>query len=82
MSTPDRYLSDLIDYLLAANDAAAMRRALEGLLTPSEMSEISKRLQIARLLKQGKTQREVARELGVGIATVTRGARELKAGKF
>jgi len=34
------------------------------------------------LLKAGVSQREIARRLGVGIATVTRGSREIKAGKL
>ena len=59
-----------------------MSEFLEGLLTERELSELEKRLQIVRLLNQGTPQREVAKQLQVGIATVTRGAKELKAGKF
>jgi TrpR family trp operon transcriptional repressor len=55
---------------------------LLGLLTPAELEEIPQRLQIVKLLKQGVAQHEIAKRLGVGIATVTRGARELKLGRF
>jgi len=53
-----------------------------GLLTPKEMSEFSKRIKIIQLLKRGINQHQIARELGVGIATVTRGANEIKKGRF
>lgn len=53
---------------------------LKNILTPSELDEIATRLQIFKLLKKGVSQREVAEKLGVGIATVSRGARELKYG--
>ena len=59
-----------------------MAAMLEALLTPSELQTIATRLEIAERLKAGMTQREIAKQLGVGIATVTRGSRELKAGKF
>lgn len=59
-----------------------MQGILEGLLTPSELHAISQRLQITCLLKDGVSQREIAKRLGVGIATVTRGSREIKAGKL
>lgn len=55
-----------------------MEKILHSLLTPSELSEISKRLQIFRLLESGMPQRQIAETLGVGIATVTRGSRALK----
>lgn len=51
---------------------------LEQILTPRELEEISHRYEILRLLEQGYTQRDIAAKLGVGIATVSRGARELK----
>lgn len=78
MKTSNPYLPQLIDYLLSANDSESMHQILESLLTPSELIEISKRLQIIELLKQGISQREIAKQLGVGIATVTRGSRVLK----
>ncbi|MBL4584967.1 MAG: trp operon repressor [Pseudomonadales bacterium] len=51
---------------------------LSALLTPKELDEISNRMAIIQLLREGQSQREVAQQLGVGIATVTRGARVLK----
>ncbi|WP_082378852.1 Trp family transcriptional regulator [Marinagarivorans algicola] len=74
--------AQLVEHLCTAANAAQMSQALEALLTPSELLSIATRLEIARLLKAGITQREIAKQLGVGIATVTRGSRELKAGKF
>ncbi|HEY7774863.1 MAG TPA: Trp family transcriptional regulator [Marinagarivorans sp.] len=72
----------LIRHLKSANSDAEMAAMLEALLTPSELQTIATRLEIAQLLKSGMTQRDIAKQLGVGIATVTRGSRELKAGKF
>lgn len=72
----------LVAYLMSANNTDAMSEVLSALLTPSELHSISVRLEIARLLKAGVTQREIAKQLGVGIATVTRGSKELKNGKF
>ncbi|EXJ11001.1 Trp operon repressor [Nitrincola nitratireducens] len=51
---------------------------LESLLTPAELNEIPKRLQILKMLQAGIPQRKIAEQLGVGIATVSRGARALK----
>lgn len=36
--------------------------------------DVTKRLQIFEMLEQGVPQRQIAEKLGVGIATVTRGA--------
>ena len=73
-----RYKLELIDHLLAADDADSLQQLLGDLLTPAEFSEISKRLQIFKLLEAGVPQRQIAEQLGVGIATVTRGSRALK----
>lgn len=51
---------------------------LHDVLTPAELAEIKRRMQIIKLLKQGLAQREVARRLKIAIATITRGARVLK----
>lgn len=75
-------MNDLVTHLLGADSPSSMQRLLEGLLTPAELHAIGQRLQIAQLLKAGVSQREIAKRLGVGIATVTRGSREIKAGKL
>lgn len=73
-----QYLNELSQHLVSMKEPAQMEEALRGLLTPSELSEISKRLQIFKLLREGMPQRQIAEKLGVGIATVTRGSRALK----
>lgn len=78
MDTECNYTHELIAHLLTAEDSGRMEQILRSLLTPSELSEISKRLQIFKLLEQGMPQRQIAEKLGVGIATVTRGSRALK----
>src|SRR3989344_7531995 len=55
-----------------------MELFLEDILTPAELVEIKRRMQIIKLLKQGLTQRTVAKKLKIAIATITRGARMLK----
>lgn len=55
---------------------------LEGILTNGELIDIGQRLQIVKKLKQGIPQRAIAEDLGVGIATVTRGSKEIQKGRF
>ena len=78
MNTKCNYSQELIEHLQQAGDSGRLEKALHSLLTPSELSEISKRLQIFKLLESGMPQRQIAETLGVGIATVTRGSRALK----
>lgn len=77
MNTSKKHITELIEHLLSAQDADGMGIILENLLTRSEMGEISKRLQIFKLLKSGMPQRQIAETLGVGLATVTRGSNAL-----
>ena len=55
---------------------------LEGILTTKELQEIENRLRIFSGLDKNIPQREIASSLGVGIATVTRGAQAFKNGQF
>lgn len=79
-SNPD--LTPIADYLLAQSGKAEMLDALDALLTPYEQQELVNRLEIFELLSSGMSQREVAKTVGVGIATVTRGSKALQACKF
>ena len=79
MNTDKQYTFELMKHLLALKTPDEMEQALRALLTPAEFSEVTKRLQIFKMLEQGIPQRQIAETLGVGIATVTRGSRALKA---
>jgi TrpR family trp operon transcriptional repressor len=47
-----------------------------------ELEEIPKRLAIVKMLKKGIPQHQIAQTLGVGVATVTRGSKEISKGRF
>jgi TrpR family trp operon transcriptional repressor len=78
----DKNIKDLIATLLQVQKQEDLLDLLKGLLTLGELEEIARRLQIVKLLKAGVSQREIAERLKVGIATVTRGSKEIKQGRF
>jgi len=78
MNTSKHHLKQLVEHLLCEETPQQMEAALRALLTDSELDEITKRLQIFKRLQAGYPQRQIAEELGVGIATVTRGSNALK----
>lgn len=78
----NKHVNKLVNVLLKINNQDAMLDLLKGLLTLNELEEIARRLQIVVLLKKGLSQREVAEKLKVGIATVTRGSKEIQQGRF
>ncbi len=53
-----------------------------GVTTPNERKELLRRVEIVKRLIAGEPQAKIAQDLGVGIATVTRGSKELAAGRF
>jgi len=73
-------LNILSNVLIGIKNQSDMKNLLDDLLTPQELTEMAERINIIRLLKQGKTQREIAVELGISVTTVNRGARMLKYG--
>ncbi|MBI4137177.1 helix-turn-helix domain-containing protein [Candidatus Roizmanbacteria bacterium] len=78
----ERKLNKLVDTLLSFKSREEMLNFLYGILTPKELEEIPTRLQIVKMLKQGVPQHEIAEKLGVGIATVTRGSKEIQKDRF
>jgi len=63
--------------LVSIKNPKLMDEFLEDLLTPSEFEDISIRWQIIKLLSRRIPQREISTNLGVSIAKITRGSREL-----
>lgn len=76
MST-DPYQS-LLTHLTSCDDRAHIDVLLDALLTDKEQHEIANRIRIFDLLERGATQRDISEQLGVGIATVSRGAKALQ----
>jgi len=75
-------VGELVEAFLKNKSASEMLDFLKGILTPKELEELVMRLQIVKLLKKGLPHQEIARRLGVGAATVTRGSREIRMGRF
>ena len=76
MST-DPYHS-LLNHLASCHDSTNIGMLLNALLTDKEQFEIANRIRIFDLLERGITQREISEQLGVGIATVSRGAKAMQ----
>ncbi len=66
--------------LASARNTREIASLLGEILTPQELTAVSERLQIIKMLLKGSTQREVRDQLNVSIATVSRGARLLQEG--
>jgi len=75
-------IEKLADIFLKIKNKSEMINFLYGLLTPKEIEEFSTRVDIVRLLKQGKPQKMIAEKLGIGVATITRGSNEIRKGRF
>jgi len=78
----DQLLNELIETLLKIDTKREMQNFLEGILTPKELLELPNRLAIVKLLKKGISHHDIAGKMHVGVATVTRGSREIQKGKF
>lgn len=70
---------DFTDLCLSMKNRKGFSLLLDLFLTNEEKTNIEIRfLVIKELLKSKKTQREIARDVGVSIAKITRGSNELK----
>ena len=71
-------LYDIYSALADEDDAGNISNFMTEILTKTELEILSKRWQIMEMLYEGKTQREIAKELKVSLCKVTRGAQILK----
>lgn len=70
----DSHTKTIARLLRRTKSEAELASLLEDILSPSEREKIVERVRIVSMLIKKRPQREVASSLGVGIATVTRGA--------
>ena len=61
----------------AAKSPALLHELLYDILSHREYKDLAVRWQIVKMLEAGVSQTEIAKNLKVGVATVTRGAKEM-----
>lgn len=71
-------LSELSTALAGVNDKNLVEEFLKCILTESEIGEVTSRWTLVRKIKDGQTQRSIAKELGLSLCKITRGSKELK----
>ncbi len=73
------YRKELIEvFSKTREEKALLREFMIDILTPAEFDDLALRWQLVKRLNKGETHRAVAGELGLGVGTVMRGARELR----
>jgi len=74
--------SDFVELVHSIRNKELLEDFLMGATTDKERAELSQRVEIIKHLLDGEPQQKIAADLGVGIATVTRGSKELSQGRF
>lgn len=77
---PSQKIKAVTQAFMQLNDQKEYIAFLRDLLTEPEIEELAGRLAVAQALSEGKSQRVVAKETGISIATVTRVNQWLKRG--
>lgn len=73
---------DVVTLVCSIRDKQMLEDFLYGVTTDKERAEIAARIEIVKRLIDGQPQQKIAADLGVGVATVTRGSKELSQGRF
>ncbi len=74
----DTSLNELSVALSKVDNKELMEEFLKCLLTESEIKEVTSRWSLVRKIKDGDTQRAIAKDLGLSLCKITRGSKELK----
>ena len=75
----DQYKKELIEVLSKiAKDKQLLADFFKDILTPHEFENVAVRWQIVKKLAKGEYQESIAEDLHLGVATVTRGSREMR----
>jgi len=65
-------------YLAQSDSAATIEEFLSSILTPAELETLASRWELVKLLDQGVSQRNIAKQLHLSLCKITRGSKELK----
>jgi TrpR family trp operon transcriptional repressor len=70
--------NELCSIIAGLDTKKEVELVLTAFLTPKELDQVSERWSIIKGLNEGQSQREIAKRLGTGVMTVTRGSAALK----
>ncbi|MEI7522265.1 MAG: Trp family transcriptional regulator [Candidatus Saccharibacteria bacterium] len=73
---------DFINLTYSIRDKDLLADFLYGVTTAKERRELTRRIDIIEQLLADIPQHKIASDLNVGVATVTRGSKELSEGRF
>ena len=73
---------DVVEVLTKIDDQKVMKKFLIDLTTPEELKTLQERLNVAMLLNEGHSYKEISQKTGSSTTTITRVARFLKDEKF
>lgn len=71
-------IEEITNFILKLNSKEEAQAFLMEMLSEAEMSALSKRWRILSMLAEGRTQRDIVKELKVSLCKVTRGSKLLK----
>ena len=71
-------IEEITNFILKLNSKEEAQAFLKEMLSEAEMSALSKRWRILSMLSEGRTQRDIVKELKVSLCKVTRGSKLLK----
>jgi TrpR family trp operon transcriptional repressor len=77
---PQDHLRDLYELFASVDTPKEAKLLLNDILTPQELESLAERWQLIQALHTGKSQRDIAKDLGVSISKITRGSRMLQYG--
>ncbi len=80
MKKHDENIEYLFKCIVAIDNTDDCKHFLEDLCTMSELSEMSRRIKAARMLREGCVYSEIATQTGLSTATISRVNRCLKYG--
>lgn len=76
----DPYVNRLFDAILLLEDREDCYRFFEDICTIGEIESMAQRLQVAEMLKEGRTYTDIAQTTGASTATISRVKRFLNYG--
>ncbi|NCB00979.1 MAG: transcriptional regulator [Spirochaetia bacterium] len=71
-------LEEIIDVFVHTTHPAEMKKLFEELFTVKEKYDLALRWRLMKELYNGKSQREIAHDLGISLCKITRGSKILK----